>query len=66
MIHTYHTYFENTHYFPIVPKKWVHYYAKKSEEFCNSCDKIIVPTNEMKALLETYKINKELLQFQVE
>ncbi len=63
VIHTYHTYFEKyLHYFPILPETWVYKYAKKeSERFCNSCDKIIVPTNEMKELLETYDITKELV-----
>ena len=63
MIHTYHTYFEKyLHYFPILPESWVYKYAKKeSERFCNSCDKIIVPTNEMSELLQEYKIKKELI-----
>ena len=63
MIHTYHTYFEKyLHYFPILPENWLYKYAKKeSERFCNACDKIIVPTNEMKELLEKYNINKDLV-----
>ncbi len=63
IMHTYHTYFEKyLHYFPIIPENWVFKYAKKeSERFCNSCDKIIVPTNEMKDLLKKYDINKELI-----
>ena len=50
------------HYFPILPESWVYKYAKKeSERFCNLCDKIIVPTNEMKEQLSKYDINKELI-----
>ncbi|RAP24110.1 hypothetical protein DID73_01715 [Candidatus Marinamargulisbacteria bacterium SCGC AG-343-K17] len=63
IVHTYHTYFEKyLHYFPILPEAWVYKYAKKeSERFCNLCDKIIVPTNEMKEQLSNYKINKEMV-----
>ena len=63
IIHTYHTFFEKyLHYFPILPESWVYKYAKKeSERFCNLCDKIIVPTNEMKEQLSKYDINKELI-----
>jgi len=63
IVHTYHTFFEKyLHYFPILPEAWVYKYAKKeSEKFCNQCDKIIVPTNEMKDQLSKYDIKKELI-----
>ncbi len=63
VVHTYHTYFEKyLHYVPILPEKWVYTFAKKeSQRFCNACDKIIVPSNEMKALLDSYNIRHELL-----
>lgn len=63
IVHTYHTFFEKyLHYFPILPETWVCKYAKKeSEKFCNQCDKIIVPTNEMKDQLSKYDIEKELI-----
>lgn len=63
IVHTYHTFFEKyLHYFPILPETWVYKYAKKeSEKFCNQCDKIIVPTNEMKDQLSKYDIQKELI-----
>jgi 1,2-diacylglycerol 3-alpha-glucosyltransferase len=63
MIHTYHTFFEKyLHYFPILPESWVYKYAKKeSEKFCNQCDKIIVPTDEMRDQLSKYDIKKELI-----
>lgn len=62
IIHTYHTYFEKyLHYFPILPERWVHKYAKKeSERFCNACNKIIVPSHEMKSMLSSYQIDTEL------
>ncbi|MEK9728138.1 MAG: glycosyltransferase, partial [Candidatus Margulisiibacteriota bacterium] len=45
-----------------LPESWVYKYAKKeSERFCNACNKIIVPTNEMKKMLKNYKINKEII-----
>ena len=34
---------------------------RESERFCNLCDKIIVPTNEMKDQLEKYNIHRELV-----
>lgn len=62
VVHTYHTYFEKyLHYFPILPKKWMYKYAKKeSERFCNQCDLIIVPTNEMKEQIQSYDIKKDV------
>ena len=62
VVHTYHTYFEKyLHYFPILPKKWMYKYAKKeSERFCNQCDLIIVPTNEMKHQVKSYDIKKDI------
>ena len=63
IVHTYHTYFEKyLHYFPILPEKWVGQYAKKeSERFCNACDNVIVPTNEIKQLLDSYNIKHQLI-----
>ncbi|MGA0242713.1 MAG: glycosyltransferase, partial [Candidatus Marinamargulisbacteria bacterium] len=58
VIHTYHTYFEKyIHYVPLLPKKFVAKYARReSESFCNQCDRIIVPTDEMHRQLSQYNI----------
>ena len=63
VVHTYHTYFEKyLHYFPILPKTWMYKYAKKeSERFCNQCDLIIVPTEEMKQKILNYDIKKDII-----
>ena len=58
VVHTYHTYFEKyLHYFPILPEKWVHKFAKReSERLCNQCKLVIVPSEEMKDQLTHYQI----------
>ncbi|MFT5171389.1 MAG: 1,2-diacylglycerol 3-alpha-glucosyltransferase [Candidatus Marinamargulisbacteria bacterium] len=54
MVHTYHTFWEKyLHYFPLIPKKM----AKRvnhmllSRRFCNRCEHVVVPSNQMKEQL---------------
>ena len=62
VVHTYHTCFEKyIHYVPILPKRYLYTYAKKeSKRFCNRCDAVIVPTQPMKPLLESYGVHKPI------
>lgn len=62
IVHTYHTYFEKyVHYVPLLPNAWVTAYAKRqSERFCNQCDMIIVPSDDMNTQLSTYKIQTSI------
>jgi 1,2-diacylglycerol 3-alpha-glucosyltransferase len=57
-VQTYHTYFEKyIHYVPLIPKKWLQYYAKKkTRALCNASSAIIVPSNEMKLVLDQYNV----------
>jgi 1,2-diacylglycerol 3-alpha-glucosyltransferase len=63
VIHTYHTYFEKyLHYIPILPESWVYKYAKKeSERFCNQCQLIISPSEEMREQLEKFNITTRII-----
>ena len=63
-LHTYHTIYEDyTHY--IVKFGFLDTIAKSaarrlSHYFCNSADKVIVPTKKVKDLLLDYRVNKEI------
>jgi 1,2-diacylglycerol 3-alpha-glucosyltransferase len=63
VIHTYHTYFEKyLHYIPILPESWVYKFAKKeSERFCNQCQLIISPSEEMRTQLEKFNITTQII-----
>lgn len=64
LLHTYHTIYENyTHY--IVKLGALNTIAKSaarkfSANFCNSADKVIVPTEKIKDLLVSYNVKKEI------
>lgn len=64
LLHTYHTIYENyTHY--IVKLGALNTIAKSaarkfSARFCNSADKVIVPTEKIKDLLISYNVKKEI------
>ena len=64
LLHTYHTIYENyTHY--IVKLGALNTIAKSaarkfSANFCNSADKVIVPTEKIKDLLISYNVTKEI------
>lgn len=64
LVHTYHTIYEDyTHY--IVKLGMLDSIAKKaarrlSARFCNSADRVIVPTYKVKQLLESYNVHKEI------
>lgn len=64
LLHTYHTIYENyTHY--IVKLGALNTIAKSaarkfSANFCNSADKVIVPTEKIKDLLISYNVKKEI------
>jgi 1,2-diacylglycerol 3-alpha-glucosyltransferase len=59
MVHTYHTFWaEYLHYFPVLPKS-----LRKqadllvlSRNFCNRCQHVIVPSNQMKDKLKEYDV----------
>lgn len=64
LIHTYHTIYEDyTHYlikskkFDFLSKDIV---RKLSKSFCNTADKLIVPTGKVKYLLQSYGVVKEM------
>ncbi|MFJ8066791.1 glycosyltransferase family 4 protein [Psychrobacillus sp. NPDC096426] len=64
LLHTYHTIYEDyTHY--IVKFKIFDFIAKNtarkiSANFCNSVDKVIVPTEKVKELLRSYKVKQHI------
>ncbi|TQR04660.1 glycosyltransferase family 4 protein [Psychrobacillus soli] len=64
LLHTYHTIYEDyTHY--IVKFKLFDFIAKNtarkiSANFCNSVDKVIVPTEKVKDLLHSYKVKQHM------
>ena len=64
LFHTYHTIYEDyTHY--IVKFKLLDFIAKNtarkiSANFCNSVDKVIVPTEKVKELLHSYKVTQHI------
>lgn len=64
LLHTYHTIYEDyTHY--IVKYKLFDFIAKNtarkiSANFCNSVDKVIVPTEKVKDLLHSYKVKQHM------
>jgi len=64
LLHTYHTIYEDyTHY--IVKFKIFDFIAKNtarkiSANFCNSVDKVIVPTEKVKQLLRSYKVKQHI------
>jgi 1,2-diacylglycerol 3-alpha-glucosyltransferase len=64
LIHTYHTMYENyTHY--IVKFRMLDFIAKNtarkiSSNYCNSVDKVIVPTDKVKDLLLNYNVKQSI------
>ncbi|MFJ7971962.1 glycosyltransferase family 4 protein [Psychrobacillus sp. NPDC096389] len=64
LLHTYHTIYEDyTHY--IVKFKLFDFIAKNtarkiSANFCNSVDRVIAPTEKVKELLRSYKVNQHI------
>lgn len=58
LIYTYHTLLaEYTHYFGILSPLAKLYLQNMSKRFCDSCDQIITPSNSMKKVLQSYRIN---------
>ncbi|MFA6466771.1 MAG: glycosyltransferase [Patescibacteria group bacterium] len=62
-VFTYHTYLEKyTHYFFLKNKKITNKIAKNSSRFiCNVSDLVIVPSQKMKTILQSYKVKKEII-----
>ena len=64
LLHTYHTIYEDyTHY--IIKKGTMNPFAKSvakkmSAHFCNSADKVIVPTDKVKDLLSSYGVRRNI------
>ncbi len=63
-IHTYHTIYEDyTHYivkFGLLDTVAKSAARKLSENFCNSADMVVVPTDKVKDLLYSYNVNKKI------
>lgn len=58
LIYTYHTLLaEYTHYFGFLSPLAKSYLRNMSKRFCDSCDQIITPSNSMKKVLQSYRIN---------
>ena len=58
-LETYHTFFEEYlfHYLPLVPKKWMRYFAKHfTLKQCNQTEHIIVPSTAMRNVLLEYGV----------
>lgn len=63
VVHTYHTLFTAyaEHYLWFIPKFLSVWYATTvSRSYCNSCDLIITPSNEMREVLLTYGVTKPI------
>ncbi|MFC2025238.1 glycosyltransferase [Chloroflexota bacterium] len=60
-VHTYHTLFMNyRHYLPRVIRPTRGMVRSVSRTFCNLCNVIIAPSNQMKNELESYRINRPI------
>lgn len=56
---TYHTFFEEYlfHYLPVVPKKWMRYFARYfTLKQCNQTEHIVVPSSAMRKVLSDYGV----------
>ncbi|NDC82422.1 glycosyltransferase family 4 protein [bacterium] len=63
VVHTYHTFWaEYLHYFPLIPKRFRQTIdlLLLSKNFCNRCDHIFVPTNEIQSKLLDYGVTTPL------
>ncbi|PMQ00730.1 MAG: glycosyl transferase [Dictyoglomus sp. NZ13-RE01] len=62
IVFTYHTqYHKYVHYIPIIPTKIKEIYAiKSSVYYANSVDRVIAPTEELKALIKSFGVKKEI------
>ncbi|NBV42417.1 glycosyltransferase family 4 protein, partial [bacterium] len=63
VVHTYHTFWaEYLHYFPLIPKRLRHRIdlLLLSKNFCNRCDHVFVPTQEIQTKLLEYGVTVPL------